>query len=83
MVSMIHSFTVSFNWKRILIVVKDALVNAPLHEEVYIDQPKGFFQNNWLYFVCLLPEALYGISKASREWHYYLRKFLVDTEYEQ
>jgi len=75
-VRFIISVSVEFGWKRIIIDVKNAFVNAPLEEEIYIDQPAGFIKKHKEDYVYRLHKALYGLRQASREWNRYLDRFL-------
>ena len=54
--------------------VKNAFLNAPLEEEVYMRQPEGFAHNPDL--CCRLLQALYGLKQAPRAWHATLRSKL-------
>jgi hypothetical protein len=51
--------------------VKNAFLNAPLEEEVYMRQPEGYAHNPDL--CCHLRQALYGLKQAPRAWHSTLR----------
>nr|GEX56104.1 putative RNA-directed DNA polymerase [Tanacetum cinerariifolium] len=57
--------------------VKMAFLNGPLKEEVYVAQPKGFFDHDHLEKVYRLRKALYGLKQAPREWYEELLKFLI------
>lgn len=37
-------------------------------EDVYMDQPKGFVNNQTPHYVCKLTKALYGLKQAPRAW---------------
>jgi hypothetical protein len=57
--------------------VKSALFNGPIKEEVYVEQPSGFEDNEYLSHVYKLSKALYGLKQAPREWYECLRDFLI------
>ena len=42
--------------------VKSTFLNGILEEEVYIEQPKGFSNENNANMVCKLHKALYGLK---------------------
>ncbi|MFX6540571.1 reverse transcriptase domain-containing protein, partial [Acinetobacter baumannii] len=44
--------------------VKSAFLNGLLEEEVYIEQPDGFFISKNSDLVCKLKKALYGLKQA-------------------
>ena len=57
--------------------VKQAFVNAPLEETVYVQQVKGF-EKEWAFGKVLkLKKALYGTKQAANAWQKYLSGILV------
>jgi hypothetical protein len=57
--------------------VKSAFLNGPIKEEVYVEQPPGFEDNEYPNHVYMLSKALYGIKQAPRAWYECLRDFLI------
>jgi hypothetical protein len=57
--------------------VKQAFVNAPLEEEVYVHQIKGFERKGKEGKVLRLIKALYGTKQAAHAWQTFLRSILV------
>src|SRR5271156_591514 len=57
--------------------VKSIFLNGILEEEVYIEQPEGFFNPNKRNMVCRLHKALYGLKQAPRSWHERLHSYLI------
>ena len=57
--------------------VKQAFVNAPLEETVYVHQIKGFERPGQLGKVLRLNKALYGTKQAAHAWQKYLSNILV------
>ena len=63
--------------------VKSILLNGILEEEVYIEQPKGFFDKNKKDKVWKLHKSLYGLKQAPREWYERLHNYLVNIGFEK
>ncbi|MCH93095.1 putative gag-pol polyprotein, partial [Trifolium medium] len=61
--------------------VKSVFLNRYLHEEVYVEQPKGFIDPNLPNHAYKLKKALYGLKQAPRAWYERLTKFLVSHGY--
>ena len=63
--------------------VKSTFLNGILEEEVYIEQPEGFFDEKNKDKVCKLHKALYGLKQAPRAWYERLHKYLVQIGFER
>ncbi|KAI9170202.1 hypothetical protein LWI28_024289 [Acer negundo] len=61
--------------------VKSAFLNGLLHEEVFVEQPKGFVDPHHPSHVYCLKKALYGLKQAPRAWYERLTLYLVDNGY--
>jgi hypothetical protein len=57
--------------------VKSAFLNRPIKEEVYVEQPPGFEDQEYPNHVYKLHKALYGLKQAPRAWYECLRDFLI------
>jgi hypothetical protein len=57
--------------------VKSAFLNGPIKEEVYVEQPPGFKDSEYLNHVYKLSKALYGLKQAPRSCYECLRDFLI------
>ncbi|GJR86483.1 retrotransposon protein, putative, ty1-copia subclass [Tanacetum coccineum] len=49
--------------------VKTVFLNGYLNEEVYMEQPEGFINQNYPNRVCKLNCSIYGLKQASRQWN--------------
>jgi len=58
--------------------LNSAFLNGYLHEEVYVEQPKGFIDSNFPNHVYKLKKALYGLKQNPRAWYERLTEFLVN-----
>jgi hypothetical protein len=58
--------------------VNRALLNGPIKEEVYLEQPPDFKSEGYPNHVYKLHKALYGLKQAPRAWYECLRDFLVE-----
>lgn len=54
------------NWKVFQLDVKSAFLNGFIHEEIYVEQPKGYVKEGEEDKVYLLKKALYGLQQALR-----------------
>jgi hypothetical protein len=59
--------------------VKSSLLNGPIKEEVYVEQPPGFEDSEYPNQVYKLSKALYGLKQAPRAWYECLRDFLISN----
>jgi hypothetical protein len=61
--------------------VKSAFLNGPIKEEVYVEQPPDFEDNEYPSHVYKLSKALYGLKQAPRAWYECLRDFLLTNDF--
>jgi hypothetical protein len=57
--------------------VKSAFLNGPIKEELYVEQPLGFEDQEYPNTLYKLHKALYGLKQAPRAWYECLRDFLT------
>jgi hypothetical protein len=70
------AYACSKNVKVYQMDVKSAFLNGELEEEVYIEQPEGFYLSKNTDYVCKLKKALYGLKQGPRAWYSRLDKYL-------
>jgi hypothetical protein len=57
--------------------VKNAFLNRPIKENVFVEQSLGFEDEEYPNHVYKLHKALYGLKHAPRAWYECLRDFLI------
>ena len=68
-IRMFVAFAAHSNFKVYQMDVKSAFLNGELDEEVYVEQPPGFKNSEFLDFVYFLFKAIYGPKQAPRKWY--------------
>ena len=58
--------------------VKNAYLNSPLKDEIYIEQPYGYEKKTKRNLVCKLNKAMYGLRQAARCWNETLNAIMDD-----
>jgi hypothetical protein len=59
--------------------VKSTFLNGPIKEEVYVEQPPGFEDEEYPNQIYKFHKVLYGLKQASRAWYEGLRDFLTQN----
>ena len=77
-IRLVLSLAALHNWEFHEMDVKSTFLHGYLHEEIYMEQPPGYVQNNSS-LVCLLKKSLYGLKQAPRAWYAKMDSFLLDT----
>jgi hypothetical protein len=62
--------------------VNSAFLNEPIKEEVYVEQPSGFKDEEYPNHMYKLHKALYGIKQAPIAWYECLIDFLIKNGFE-
>ncbi|GKD15264.1 putative ribonuclease H-like domain-containing protein, partial [Tanacetum coccineum] len=63
--------------------VKSAFLYSTIEEEVYVCQPPGFKDSDYLDKVYKVVKALYGLHQALRAWYGTLAKYLLDNGFQR
>jgi hypothetical protein len=61
--------------------IKSVVLNGPIKEEVYVEQPSGFEDEEYPNHVCKLHKALYGLKQVPRAWYECLRDYLIENSF--
>nr|GEU33358.1 copia protein [Tanacetum cinerariifolium] len=63
--------------------VKSAFLNGKLKEKIYVKQPPGFENSEFLDYVCKLDKSLYGLKQAPGAWYETLSTILISLSREE
>ncbi|GJZ05221.1 retrovirus-related pol polyprotein from transposon TNT 1-94 [Tanacetum coccineum] len=80
-VRMFVAFVAHKNIKIFQMDVKTAFLNGPLKNEVYVSQPDGFVDPDFLDHVYRLKKSLYGLKQAPQAWYDKLSSFLIEHHF--
>jgi hypothetical protein len=57
--------------------IKTAFLYGDLEEDLYMEQPEGYLDENKSNYVCKLKKCIYGLKQAPRAWHQKFNAFLL------
>jgi hypothetical protein len=77
-IHLVLSLAASHKWEVHQMDVKSTFLHGDLQEEIYMEQPPGYVQNDSS-LVCRLKKSLYGLKQAPRAWYAKMDNFLLDT----
>ncbi|KAF5481186.1 hypothetical protein F2P56_001856 [Juglans regia] len=77
-VRMILALAVSLNWNIRQLDISNVFLHGSLDEEVFMEQPQGFVDENHPDYVCRLHKSLYGLKQAPRAWFRHLSQSLLE-----
>ncbi|GKB79415.1 putative ribonuclease H-like domain-containing protein, partial [Tanacetum coccineum] len=63
--------------------VKSAFLYGKIEEEVYVFQPPGFEDPDFLHIVYKVEKALYVLHQAPRAWYETLSTYLLDNRFQR
>ena len=78
-IRLLMALAVENEWVQEHVDVLSAYLNSPLHEEVYMKQPK-YFEEGGQNYVCKLNKSIYGLKQSGREWYEHIDKVLCDLK---
>jgi hypothetical protein len=79
LIRILLAYVIHHGFKLYQMDVKSAFLNGPIKEEVYVEQPSGFEDEEYPNHVYKLHKAFYGLKQAPRAWYECLRDFLIDN----
>lgn len=65
-------------WVHLQCDVTSAYLYAPLKEDIFMSQPKGFEDPGNENLYCKLDRAIYGLCQSGREWYFEIHRVLTD-----
>jgi hypothetical protein len=77
-IRLVLALAASHKWEVHQMDVKSAFLHGDLKEEIYMEQPPGYIQNDSS-LVCRLKKSLYGLKQAPRAWYAKMDSFLIAT----
>ena len=75
------AFACLMDFKLFQMDVKSAFLTGFIMEEVYVEQPQGFANDDKPNHVYKLKKALYGLKQAPRAWYERLSSFLINKDF--
>jgi hypothetical protein len=76
------AFATHHDFKLYQMDVKNAFLNGPVSELVYVEQPSGFEDSKFPNHVYKLHKALYGLKQTPRAWYECVKDFLLRKGFE-
>lgn len=81
--NLIFSLSTHLKLKLYHLDVKNAYLNGPVEEQIYVQQPIGFQHCDYPNYVCKLNKSLYGLKQSARNWNIYLSELLIANNFSQ
>jgi hypothetical protein len=80
-IRLVLSITISSRWTLRQLDVNNAFLQGTLTKHVYMHQPLGFIDKDFLSHVCKLQKAIYGLKQAPCAWFHELMTFLLQSRF--
>jgi hypothetical protein len=77
-IRLVLSLATSHKWEFHQMDVKSAFLYRDLQEEIYMEQPPNYVQNDST-LACDLNKSIYGLKKDLRDWYAKMDIFLIDN----
>jgi hypothetical protein len=77
-IRLVLALVASHKWEVHQMDVKFTFLHGDLQEEIYMEQPPGYVQNDCS-LVCRLKKYVYGLKQAPRPWYAQMDSFLIAT----
>ena len=80
---LLFSIAVNLDWELQQFDVKNAFLSGELEEEVYMEIPPRFKEENNPGSICKLRKSLYGLKQSPRAWFERFTRVLIKHGYQQ
>jgi len=67
-IRIVLALAIQLNWEIRQLDISNAFLHGSLLEEVFMEQPQGYQDQDQPNFVCKLHKAIYGLKQAPRAW---------------
>lgn len=74
---LLFALAVQEGWIVHQVDVSTAYLNGDLEEEIYMEQPDGFVNEDKPDYVCYLNKSIYGLKQSGRQWNLKLHSILT------
>ena len=82
-IRLILVFTLTQNWHLICVDFNNAFEQADLKDPVWIPLPRGYISKTTTPTCPQLKKSLYGLSVSPKVWYQYLRKGVIEDNFQQ
>jgi hypothetical protein len=76
----IHLVVASHRWEVHQTYVKSTILHGDLREEIYMEQPPIYVQND-SNVVCCFKKSLYGLKQAPKVWYAKMDSFILEIDF--